>query len=63
MFEAIVNAIMAHNTVIIHRHGRPDGDALGSQIGLQQLLKENYVQEIFIMQTLQKLMIGMFYLE
>ena len=49
MFEAIVNAIECHNTVIIHRHGRPDGDAMGSQIGLQQLLKENYPEKTVYM--------------
>ena len=42
MFEAILDAIQSHKTIIIHRHGRPDGDAMGSQIGLQQLLKVNY---------------------
>ncbi len=42
MFETIIDAIKTHNTVIIHRHGRPDGDAMGSQIGLQQILKVNF---------------------
>lgn len=42
MFEDILSAIKAHKTVIIHRHGRPDGDAMGSQIGLQQIIKENF---------------------
>ena len=42
MFEALLRAIEAHHTIIIHRHTRPDGDALGSQIGLKQLLLHNY---------------------
>ena len=42
MFEAIEAAIRAHNTVILHRHTSPDGDALGSQVGLKHLIKENY---------------------
>lgn len=42
MFEAILQAIKDHSTVIIHRHGRPDGDAMGSQIGMQQLIKNNF---------------------
>lgn len=42
MFEAIVRAIEAHSTVILHRHTTPDGDALGSQIGLKHLILENY---------------------
>lgn len=42
MFESILQAIKTHETIIIHRHGRPDGDAMGSQIGLKQLICENY---------------------
>ena len=42
MFEAIKKAIEEHETVIIHRHATPDGDALGSQVGLKHLIKENY---------------------
>ena len=42
MFEAIVKAIAAHETIIIHRHSSPDGDALGSQVGLKHLILENY---------------------
>ena len=42
MFEAIKRAIEAHDTVILHRHATPDGDALGSQIGLKHLILENY---------------------
>ena len=41
MFEAIINQFQAYDTIILHRHGRPDGDALGSQIGLKHLLLEN----------------------
>lgn len=42
MFEAVLQEIRAHDTIIIHRHDRPDGDAMGSQIGLKNLLKENF---------------------
>ncbi len=42
MFEAIIQAIEAHDTVILHRHASPDGDALGSQIGLKHLILHNY---------------------
>ena len=42
MFEAILKLIENHQTIIIHRHGRPDGDAMGSQIGLKHLILENY---------------------
>lgn len=42
MFEAIEKAIAGHDPIIIHRHTNPDGDALGSQIGLKHLILENY---------------------
>lgn len=42
MFEAVRKAIEEHETVIIHRHATPDGDALGSQAGLKHLIRENY---------------------
>lgn len=49
MFEQIRNLIEEHTTVILHRHNNPDGDALGCQIGLWYLLKENYpAKEIYI---------------
>ena len=42
MFEAILAAIKQFDTIIIHRHNRPDGDALGSQIGMKHLILENF---------------------
>lgn len=42
MFEDILQAIQSYDTIIIHRHSRPDGDALGSQIGLKHILLENF---------------------
>lgn len=42
MFEAILQEIKAYDTIIIHRHHRPDGDAMGSQIGLKHILRENF---------------------
>ena len=42
MFELIRDAIAAHQTIILHRHTNPDGDALGSQIGLKHLILTNY---------------------
>lgn len=38
----IKKMIEAYETIIIHRHQRPDMDAIGSQYGLSLLLKENY---------------------
>lgn len=45
MFERIIEAIKAHNTIVIHRHTSPDGDALGSQIGLKWLIKDNFPEK------------------
>lgn len=46
MFEAILNAIKSYNTIIIHRHNKPDGDALGSQIGLKHIIRENFPEKV-----------------
>ena len=35
MFQEIMQAIKAYDTIILHRHVRPDPDALGSQMGLR----------------------------
>ena len=42
MFESILQAIQSHETIILHRHKNPDGDALGSQIGLKHILLANW---------------------
>ncbi len=42
MFQEVFQAVQAYDTIIIHRHNRPDGDALGSQIGLKNVLLENF---------------------
>ena len=42
MFEKILEAVKAYDTIIIHRHTSPDGDAMGSQIGLKNILKDNF---------------------
>lgn len=42
MFEKIIDTIKEFDTIIIHRHQKPDGDALGSQIGLREIIKENF---------------------
>ena len=36
MYRNFLKKIKEYGTIIIHRHGRPDGDALGSQIGLKE---------------------------
>ena len=42
MFEAILKCIQEFDTIIIHRHHHPDGDAMGSQIGMKHIIKENF---------------------
>lgn len=42
MFSQLIEKIKEYDTIIIHRHTNPDGDALGSQIGLKNIIKENF---------------------
>ena len=49
MFTDILNEIKQYNRIILHRHTKPDGDAMGSQIGLKHILKENFPEkEIYV---------------
>ena len=45
MFELILQEIQKFDRIIIHRHNKPDGDAMGSQIGLKHILKENFPEK------------------
>ncbi len=40
--EEILNEIKAYETIIIHRHQNPDPDAIGSQVGLAELLRTSF---------------------
>ncbi len=42
MFTELLELIKKYDTVIIHRHSNPDGDALGSQVGLKHIILENF---------------------
>lgn len=42
MMQKILQEIEKSETIIIFRHIKPDGDAIGSQHGLKYILKENY---------------------
>lgn len=42
MYKEIVDLIEKYDKIIIHRHINPDGDALGSQLGLKRLIELNY---------------------
>lgn len=49
LYKAILKDIKKHDTIIIHRHTNPDGDAMGSQIGLSLILKKNFPnKEIYV---------------
>lgn len=45
MFEAILDLVKQYDTIILHRHNKPDGDAMGSQIGMKHILKENFPEK------------------
>jgi len=45
MFEQILEEIRQASRIIIHRHSKPDGDALGSQIGLKHIIRENFPEK------------------
>jgi phosphoesterase RecJ-like protein len=42
MIDLLFKKIEEYDTIIIHRHNRPDGDAIGSQLGLAETLKYKY---------------------
>lgn len=49
MFKNILSLIEKYDRIIIHRHKNPDGDALGSQLGLYHIIKDTYPEkEVYI---------------
>ena len=44
-FNKIMNEIDKYETVIIHRHVRPDPDAYGSQLGLKYYLQRKFPEK------------------
>lgn len=43
--STILNLIKSADTIVIHRHVRPDPDALGSQLGLKRIIENAYPQK------------------
>lgn len=43
--QKIIEAIKKHNKIIIHRHVRPDPDALGSQVGLKTMIQRTFPEK------------------
>ncbi len=42
MYNQALELIKKYDTIIIHRHSSPDGDAIGSQVGLKHLILANF---------------------
>ena len=40
--EALSEELQRYDRIIIHRHSNPDGDAMGSQIGLKHILRDHF---------------------
>ena len=45
IYSKILKKIKEYDKIIIHRHMRPDPDAIGSQVGLQKLLQLNFPEK------------------
>lgn len=43
--KLILEKIKAYDTIIIHRHFRPDGDCIGSSLGLRDILKCSFPEK------------------
>ncbi|MDQ0221955.1 DHH family phosphoesterase [Streptococcus moroccensis] len=48
MNKEILSKVKRYDTIIIHRHLKPDPDALGSQVGLQKLLQRNFPEKTIL---------------
>jgi len=49
MFSKLLEKIKQYDTIILHRHSHPDGDALGSQIGLKHIILGNFPEKTVLM--------------
>lgn len=45
MFIELLEKIKEFDTIIIHRHERPDGDCIGSQMGLKYFIEDNFTNK------------------
>ena len=45
MYKKILALIEKYDKIIIHRHKKPDGDAIGSQLGLKHIILDNYPEK------------------
>ena len=47
IFNEIMQRVKEAETIIIHRHVRPDPDAYGSQLGLKLYLERKFLKNIY----------------
>ncbi len=45
MFREALALIERYDRIILYRHSHPDGDAMGCQLGLAQLIRDNYPEK------------------
>lgn len=45
VLQTIISKIKQYNTIIIHRHVRPDPDAIGSQAGLKEMILNSFPEK------------------
>ena len=45
MYKELLKEIGKYDTIVIHRHTNPDGDAVGSQIGMKHLIMTNFPEK------------------
>ena len=43
--KKILEKIKEYDVIIIHGHIRPDGDSIGSQIGLMNIIKDSFPEK------------------
>lgn len=51
IFNEIMQRVKEAETIIIHRHVRPDPDAYGSQLGLKLYLERKFPEKISMLQV------------
>ena len=55
MYNQALELIKKYDTIIIHRHTSPDGDAIGSQVGLKHVILANFPNKtVYIVGDLTK---------
>lgn len=55
MYNDALQLIEQYDTIIIHRHTNPDGDAIGSQVGLKHIILANFpTKKVYIVGDLTK---------